>query len=252
MNCHDFEMNIFALIRRRLIDASTRELIASHADNCVSCATRLAEERALTDGVQLVLAEIKAEEAPARIEKVLLEAFREQFAGPGPEIVQTPMSTRLWGNWKHGLVAAVVLILISVLSQRWLGSDSNLLHQTAIVPSTPVPVSEQPTPSINSDHALPQENVVLTPRRVRRHLPRKISHSEEVTEFIPLIEGEDLSSFESLQVARVELPPSALMDFGLRVGPEMPAGPVEAELLLGNDGIARAIRLVYSDRQDLR
>ena len=67
---------------------------------------------------------------------------------------------------------------------------------------------------------------------------------EEVTEFLPLADGEDLTSLEAAQVVRVELPVSALMDLGLRVGPEISPGQVKADILVGHDGSARAIRFV--------
>jgi len=43
---------------------------------------------------------------------------------------------------------------------------------------------------------------------------------------------------------RVELPRSALASFGMPVGAEPAGGRVKADVLLGEDGVARAIRFI--------
>ncbi len=255
MKCHDYEMFVLVLTGSQLIDVSTQEVYAAHADSCVRCATRLAEERALRDCVQAVRAEIQAEEAPAKIETALLEAFRDQLvARSSPKIVTMPARTPSRRNWKLGLAAAIVLVLISVLPHRWLKSDPHIPpHEVAIASPALIKPSEPANALVKPGAVLPPKDPVSHPQQsVRRHSRRDVLPTEKVTEFVPLMEGEDLSAFEILQVARVELPASALVDLGLTVGPEMPAGPVKADVLLGHDGMARAIRLVYEERQNNR
>jgi hypothetical protein len=67
---------------------------------------------------------------------------------------------------------------------------------------------------------------------------------EITTEFIPLMQGTPYPPAEESHLVRVELPRSALASFGLPVGAESPGGRVKADVLLGEDGIARAIRFV--------
>lgn len=67
---------------------------------------------------------------------------------------------------------------------------------------------------------------------------------EIATEFIPLMQGAPYQPAEGSHLVRVELPRSALASFGLPVGAESPGGRVKADVLLGEDGIARAIRFV--------
>jgi len=59
-----------------------------------------------------------------------------------------------------------------------------------------------------------------------------------------LREGEDLTALENLQLVRVELPGSALSEVGLPIDPETVNEPVKADVVLGQDGLARAIRFV--------
>lgn len=69
--------------------------------------------------------------------------------------------------------------------------------------------------------------------------------AEEVaTEFIPLMQGAQYASAEEGHLVRVELPRTALASFGLPVNAEASGGRVKADVLLGEDGVARAIRFV--------
>jgi hypothetical protein len=69
---------------------------------------------------------------------------------------------------------------------------------------------------------------------------------EVATEFIPLSQAGPYTQAEEGHLVRVELPRSALASFGLPVNAEAAAagGRVKADVLLGQDGIARAIRFV--------
>ena len=71
-----------------------------------------------------------------------------------------------------------------------------------------------------------------------------LDEAEVVTQFFPLREGEDLTALESVRLVRVELPGSALSEVGLPVDPELANEPVKADVMLGQDGLARAIRFV--------
>jgi hypothetical protein len=68
--------------------------------------------------------------------------------------------------------------------------------------------------------------------------------AEIMTDFIPLMQGGQFAQAEGGHLVRVELPRSALVSFGLPVNYERAGGRVKADVLLGDDGIARAIRFV--------
>ena len=61
--------------------------------------------------------------------------------------------------------------------------------------------------------------------------------------FYPLPEAEALPDVENAMVVRVQLPVSSLRSMGFPVDEER-ADEVQAELLLGQDGLARGVRLV--------
>ncbi|HEY0169791.1 MAG TPA: hypothetical protein VGB98_01975 [Pyrinomonadaceae bacterium] len=75
--------------------------------------------------------------------------------------------------------------------------------------------------------------------------PSADARAQEIaTEFIPLMQGAPYQPAEGAHLVRLELPRSALASFGLPVGAESPGGRVKADVILGDDGIARAIRFV--------
>ncbi|HET7294074.1 MAG TPA: hypothetical protein VFM88_16730 [Vicinamibacteria bacterium] len=63
--------------------------------------------------------------------------------------------------------------------------------------------------------------------------------------FTPLVYGDPWSDVEAVQVVHVELPRTALAAFGYApAGLESEGAAVQADVLVGNDGIARGIRFV--------
>ena len=62
--------------------------------------------------------------------------------------------------------------------------------------------------------------------------------------FYALPEAEALPAVENAMVVRVQLPVSSLQLMGVPVGEERAGASVQADLLLGQDGLARGVRLV--------
>jgi hypothetical protein len=71
------------------------------------------------------------------------------------------------------------------------------------------------------------------------------NEAERVTEFISLTTGvPPATPLEGGQLVRVQLPRAALASLGLPLNIERENEPVKADVLLGNDGLAHAIRFV--------
>jgi hypothetical protein len=68
---------------------------------------------------------------------------------------------------------------------------------------------------------------------------------EVATEFIPFMAVGGIFPEEHQQLVRVKLPRSALETFGLPVNRERARDPVKADVLIGEDGLVRAIRFVH-------
>jgi len=95
------------------------------------------------------------------------------------------------------------------------------------------------------------EIAVVTPPvptiRLARPVAKKVVHRkpaprEVVTEFYPLME--DPPPFERGELLRVSLPASVMRGVGLPVSEERLTEMVQADVLVGEEGLARAIRFV--------
>jgi len=252
MNCQDFESLALALARDSLLDNTTREQGLIHTEGCERCAARLAEERALHTRVRAVVAELAGEEPPARVDAALLAAFRAHTVTPATSnVLPMLIRARHWPSWRLAAVAAGILILIAVMTIFW-RSSSSLKPQRDGRAGLPAPVitPQRPAPKMGGEPPVDRDQVVAEqPKKLPKSARRRASadssdEAEVVTQFYPLREGEDLTELESLQLVRIELPGSALSEVGLPVDPETVNEPVKADVVLGQDGLARAIRFV--------
>jgi hypothetical protein len=64
------------------------------------------------------------------------------------------------------------------------------------------------------------------------------------TEFIPLVSAPPLVRGEHAAIMRVELPRSSLRAFGFPVAEEQRYQRVNADVVVGQDGLIRAVRFV--------
>jgi hypothetical protein len=263
MNCHDFETIAGDLARERLMDAAHREKALAHSASCARCALRLADEQALTGGLRFVT-RTSNEEAPARVEAALLAAFREQRAAM-PSVAPAQTSRRRPGTlWLYAAasVAAIALIVtLLALATSRARFAKQPAPQEAANPGPSVPDQpRQPSPTIQALPSTETEAVAINAREQRRRSADRIRSvgrakppandvnkpvaDEIATEFIPLMNREALAQMDGGQVMRVELPRSALMSFGLPMDMERATERIKADVLVGNDGLARAIRFV--------
>jgi hypothetical protein len=95
----------------------------------------------------------------------------------------------------------------------------------------------------------PTAMAVPSPRKMNRkliplHLPER---REVVTDFFPLMSP--APPFERGQMLRVQLPAAAMRTVGLPVREEHMADPIQADVLVGEEGMPRAIRFVRFDVQ---
>ena len=256
MNCHDFEKLALTLARNSLLDATERDQGLIHTEVCDRCAARLDEERALLARLRSVAVEMAGEEPPARVDALLLAAFRAKTAAPASfTVIPAQGRAGRWPYWKLVAVAAGILILISVAAIFWRSGSSHKPQSKELV-NTPAPGSAPgpqvaPLPTVE-----PQEDrermMVSQPEKRRKRSQRRVSsedptEAEMATQFILLREGEDLTSLERLSLVRVELPGSAINEMGMPIVLELADITVTADVLLGQDGLARAIRLVATN-----
>jgi hypothetical protein len=254
MSCRDFETIIIEIARDRLMDASARERGLEHIQRCAHCATLLVEERSLSRDLRALSARFAVEEIPERIETALLAAFRQRDAAP----VVAPRRRR----WLLA-AAALALLTFGISLAGWIASSpkreapaTGSIDGGATPTNIPATLEkpDQTPPRIVEDRRMVRPMPVSTSKKLQKRLTlananRRFASDnapqEFVTEFFPVMQGGELIPLESGQIVRVMMPRSNLIPLGIPFNQERASETIKADVLLSNDGLARAIRFVY-------
>ena len=253
MNCQGFENVVTDLAREQLIEAALREEALQHSEGCSACAARLGEERSLSVDLRALVAEMNSLGAPEQVESSLLAAFNEQRLVPQAR-------PQRWNYF--GLAAAAVLLMAFAIGvAAWnlrvpLTSEANDVIASKPIADTPLPVvnsSPEPKPSAT---VKPARNSDSSKRRhvgKSRHSNARpdssqrvaaLSESEVTTDFVPIGYVNSASLQDGGSVVRVELPRSTIVSMGFALNMDRYGDRVKADVLMGADGLARAIRFV--------
>ncbi|HEX8888552.1 MAG TPA: hypothetical protein VF779_05215 [Pyrinomonadaceae bacterium] len=279
MSCKNFETVITEIARGQMLEAGLRADTLSHIEGCKNCAARFRDEQTLTAGLRNIASVATKTEAPAKLEAALVSAFHQRNKTSDNPVV-APATRTISRARAMGIAAAAALLVVSVFAVSRLlfidspeavrGGGGERVEKSSPASSPTVAAKgleqtpgETPTlPSMPDDE---QKNTAIqaSPRLVERqrglirnvglnsrpvHSPNNYENvanarEEVTTEFLPLTYG-GLSQVDDGQVVRIEVPRSALQSFGLPVNIERAGERVKADVLLGHDGVARAIRFV--------
>jgi hypothetical protein len=179
----------------------------------------MSEDRVL-EALRALSANDREREAPMTVEARLLREFRGRSARRG------------W-RWLGiaAIAAGVVLAMFSSTQRASKPAMSTALPATQV----PQPVARDVAPAAPA----PRKAV----RRVARAATPKTR--EVMTDFFPLMDS--APPFERGQILRVQLPAAAMRTVGLPVREDHLADPIQADVLVGEEGIPRAIRFVRFD-----
>ncbi len=257
MTCRDFENIVGDLAAGSLIEAGLRNLALRHSAVCPACAARLRAERALDAGLRALAESDESRQAPAHLKFALRAAFDQQAKVSTAPVLSFPLvRARNWARWSLAAAALILFALTVALLSRNVTLNSNNMSSGVGLEPTPTPAApkQEPPRIILPDNRerkvekyLADSSNPSTKRRAQHRLtaPNDLaSKSETVTDYIPLTYLADATAVESGIVVRVELSPSALIAMGLPVNVERTDSRVKADVVLGDDGVARAVRFV--------
>ena len=190
----------------------------------------------------LAQAESMSPEAVAAMEQRLLAAFAEHHARMQP-------SAR--GARMRRMAAAAMLLLCAgaLLGWRVLQVRRPVPGSATVLSATPSAVSSEAVPSVRpSTMATGGPAVRPSAARTTPLRPRPAPKVPQIpsVEFVTLPGAASLPRFESGSIVRVDLPLSSLAAYGVDISTSGGKGPVKADVLVGQDGEPRAIRLVSS------
>ena len=213
MSCEDFEDDVVDLARGGELGDGERTEALAHAEECLRCAARLDDERAVTSGLRAFAARTASAEAPPRVEAALLRALRD------------PQSVERGGAATTSPSRAVELLLLAAAAA--------ILAAIVVAPPRAGSFPEPAPPRATAGSATTVAGGAAA-----------APAAGENADFVSLSYGEDLRELDSVQVVSVELPRTALAALGWPGADSAQTGSVKAEVIVGHDGVARAIRFV--------
>jgi hypothetical protein len=151
--------------------------------------------------------------------RLLAESDQEKEAPPAVEVRLKAAFRKRYRprKWPYLAVAAAAVLTLFIATRP----EPQTLEIAVATPSAPV----------------------LTPAKpARQKTVRRKPAQEIMTEFYPLME--DPPPFERGELLRVSVPASAMRGVGLPVSEEHLEDLIQADVLVGQEGLARAIRFV--------
>jgi hypothetical protein len=234
MNCQEVELLITDIAR----GGEASEGALAHITACPACAERFAAEEEMTAGLRALAAVSSGEKASPRVEANLLAAFRTRTT-------PTPAA----GSHRRKLVAAAALAgSIAAGFMVWVAQSPTRSVPTPVatvaavvappVAAAPVaaPIAPMPQPKLRRARRVA--------RPVREPAPAAAERENARIDFLPIPQGDGWTPRDGGRLVRVGLPRSALREFGLPMNEARAQEQVQADVMLSNDGLMRAIRFV--------
>jgi hypothetical protein len=185
------------------------------------------------------------------MEQRLLGAFAEQRASADCRPLPTSRSAARPAMWRAAAAAVVVLAAAITFYPR---PESRHVPAAKPAPaprdvtktsdtrSAGVAPSAQNSSKLKVQSSKPEPRALNSPTRPLDALP-----PSPFSGFVALPGASALPDFESGRIMRIELTLTELPAYGLDMVLDATQGPVEADLLVGQDGVPRAIRLAPTD-----
>ncbi|HKS30640.1 MAG TPA: hypothetical protein VJS44_22630 [Pyrinomonadaceae bacterium] len=200
-----------------------------------------------------------------------------------PVVVEMPQRVARWQKWYPHAVAAAVVLMFAVGGASMLrlrqqgpetsqpkavaGNESRGVKQatpasTAAPSETPAEAGPDTIAAVDNtgtegrgqklsksevDAIMGNSAAQRRPTNVPKSKVNKsgmTGSGEIATDFMPVSYGDNLNEIDNGRIVRVEMPRSALAQFGIPVSPERSGERIKADVLIGDDGMARAIRFV--------
>ena len=242
MTCHSLRDAIVEMGRGEHAGPGTPAAIESHLEHCAACAALLERERRLSQGLRALSAAAPAAPAEA-LSRRLLDAFAErQLAEPA---VARGASWITGNGWLRAAAAVVVAAGALVLWSSTGNKPENDKPRDISVAEIRTPEAIQPAVSVQSAPDVRRGSATaLASRQPRRSHQPALPAVVQPVGFVALPGAAGLPDFESGEIVRMEIPLTSLPTYGIEILPDAQGSPVEADLLVGQDGQARAIRLV--------
>ena len=197
------------------------------------------------------------EDVAARMERDLAQTFAAETVGTparfgragSSAFAKAPADRRRFSGGRLDaarVLAAAATVIIAIGAGLW------YVRQRTITPKDVTPSAQvrlkadatDPGRSVGIQAADPAPPRAKTARPRARKLPPVVQPAG----FVPVPAAAGLPQFESGVIVRLSLPVAALPSYGVDISPASSGDSVEADVLIAQDGVPRAIRLVNTSR----
>jgi hypothetical protein len=255
MNCQRFEELVNDIAREQMLDVSVRREALAHSSECKQCGLRLEDEHAITLRLRNFASGFGSVGAPARLETQLLAAFGERaLVNSQPQ----PMSRKAY--WIAAIAALFVIVFALSIFRPWqsapaagtnavpvaqAGSSTSLVAPPLVPDTGQVEQKRLSVPRPRTLAARQNRRATSITKQAKTAGPTEPKAEIEVaTDFLPVTYGGMANLADGGRMVRVQLPRSAMASFGLPVNMDRANEWVKADVLVGVDGLAHAIRFV--------
>jgi hypothetical protein len=227
MTCREFDEIVHAFVRMELLDVTLREKALDHAAHCGDCAERMAEAGALAEAAETVGKSLRELQAPPSVETAVLAAFRRHHRHAAWR------RTFEWTAMGAAAVLALVFLWTTKVPSR--GQSS---------PSPRKDVSSQSSVLLDAQTTTSSQANEIVPVAETEEPDVVIGGNLAADKFVPLPFAEKIGPEDLGMVVRVQLTRASLQELGYPVTDTPDDDLISADVLVGEDGWPRAIRVV--------
>jgi hypothetical protein len=227
MTCREFDEVVHGFVRMELLDVTLREAALDHAARCGNCAERLAEATALAEASETARVSLRGQQAPPSVEIAVVAAFRDHHRRA---------AWRRTFEWAAiGAVAAMVLVFLWTVAGPSRGQSS---------PSPRKDVSSQSSGPLDAQRSVSSQPADIVPVAETEEVNAGIGETLATDDFVPLPYADEIGPEDLGIVVRVQLTRASLAELGYPVIDTPDDDLISADVLVGEDGWPRAVRVV--------
>jgi hypothetical protein len=228
MTCREFDEIVHGFVRMELLDLDLREAAIEHAAYCSNCAERVAGAGLLAEVTEAAASNAREQGAPPNVEATLLSAFRSQRR-----------RTVAWRTFEWAAAGTAAAMLAVVL---WTSSSPSK-NQPSPAPRKDVS-SQSKKPLDASEHQSSQPDE--TAQRAQAEVSNPVGGGTySVSDFVPVPFADRIGPGDPGMVVRVQLTRSSLAELGYPVDEVYSSDWIRADVLVGQDGWPRGVRVVH-------
>jgi hypothetical protein len=254
MSCHEHAEALLDWARGAVVPPVGSE-VASHLERCEACAERFRRQRHLTGELRR-LADATAAAAPDDgMEARLAAEFERRHQSPSavlPSVDRGARTARGFG-WRPWMAAAAAVVVLAAgagvawrMSRGGAPEPGGAVVRLAPVAgvATALPEARAAAGALTASAPRVAAGVISKPAHTSRRAAARAAAREMPAEFVAWPGAVTLPPFESGQLIRTELPASVVPLLGFPNRLAAARATVVADVIVGQDGLPRAVRLV--------